>query len=126
VDRDGGSDVGAISACSMPSSRKNHHYVSRRHAHARRPPAKNPSPESASSRAARKSTSFPRASFGSFEAFDRRGAIRLGSPVTVVFGKPLPASYYDDPSAGKERYQIASERIMAEIAKLQPPPVTII
>ena len=35
-------------------------------------------------------------------------------------------SAYDAPKAGKERYQIASERIMAEIAKLHPPPVSVI
>ena len=64
--------------------------------------------------------------FGSFEAFDRRGRLRFGAPVTVVFGRPIPPAVYDDPAAGKERYQVASERIMAEIAKLQPPPVTVI
>ena len=64
--------------------------------------------------------------FGSFEAFDRRGRLRFGAPVTVVFGRPIPPAVYDDPAAGKERYQVASERIMAEIAKLQLPPVTVI
>jgi 1-acyl-sn-glycerol-3-phosphate acyltransferase len=60
--------------------------------------------------------------FGSFEAFGKGDKVpHLGSPVTVVFGKPIPASVYDDPKAGKERYQVASARIMAEIAKLQPP-----
>lgn len=65
--------------------------------------------------------------FGSFEAFGKGAKFpRLGTPVTVVFGPPIPPSAYDDPSAGKERYQLASERIMAEIAKLQPPPTTIL
>jgi 1-acyl-sn-glycerol-3-phosphate acyltransferase len=60
--------------------------------------------------------------FGSFEAFGKGMKVpRLGTPVSVVFGRPLPPAHYDDPRAGKERYQIASERIMAEIAKLQPP-----
>ncbi len=60
--------------------------------------------------------------FGSFEAFGKGMKLpRLGSPVRVVFGKPIPPSVYDDPSAGKERYQRASERIMTEIARLQPP-----
>ncbi len=58
---------------------------------------------------------------GSFEAFGKGRRLRLGTPVTVVFGKPLPPAVYDEPKAGKERAQIASERIMAEIAKLHPP-----
>ncbi|MBI5691530.1 MAG: 1-acyl-sn-glycerol-3-phosphate acyltransferase [Verrucomicrobia bacterium] len=59
--------------------------------------------------------------FGSFEAFGKGRSLRLGTPVNIVFGRPLPASAYDEPKAGKERAQIASERIMAEIARLQPP-----
>ncbi|MDO8541464.1 MAG: lysophospholipid acyltransferase family protein [Opitutaceae bacterium] len=59
--------------------------------------------------------------FGSFEACGKGRRVRLGTPVTVVFGKPIPPAAYDEPKAGKERAQIASERIMAEIAKLQPP-----
>ena len=60
--------------------------------------------------------------FGSFDAFGKGAKVpRLGTPVTVVFGKPIPPAVYDDPGAGKERYQVASARIMAEIAKLQPP-----
>jgi 1-acyl-sn-glycerol-3-phosphate acyltransferase len=60
--------------------------------------------------------------FGSFEAFGKGAKFpRLGTRVTVVFGQPLLPAAYDDPKAGKERYQIASERIMAEIAQLRPP-----
>lgn len=60
--------------------------------------------------------------FGSFEAFGKGAKVpKLGSPVTVVFGKPILPAAYDEPSAGKERYQIASTRIMAEIAKLERP-----
>jgi 1-acyl-sn-glycerol-3-phosphate acyltransferase len=60
--------------------------------------------------------------FGSFEAFGKGAKIpTLGTPVTVVFGRPIPPAVYDDPAAGKERYQIASARIMAEIAKLERP-----
>jgi len=59
--------------------------------------------------------------FGSFEAFGKGRALRLGTPVTVVFGRPLWPAMYDEPKAGKERSQIASERIMAEIAQLQLP-----
>lgn len=60
--------------------------------------------------------------FGSFKAFGRDGKLRLGTPVDVVFGKPLQAAEYDDPKAGKERYLLASQRIMAAISKLELPP----
>lgn len=60
--------------------------------------------------------------FGSFQAFGKGAKFpRLGTPLDVVFGRPILPSVYDDPSAGKERYQIASQRIMAEIAKLEQP-----
>ena len=64
--------------------------------------------------------------FGSYDAFGRGQGMRLGTPVSVVFGKPLPPSAYDDPKSGKERYQRASEAIMAAIAKLELPPVTVV
>ncbi len=60
--------------------------------------------------------------FGSFEAYGKGAKIpRLGTRVTVVFGKPIIPADYDVPSAGKERYQVASERIMSHIAALNPP-----
>ena len=64
--------------------------------------------------------------FGSFEAFGKHGSVRLGTPVTVIFGRPLAPPDYDDPAAGKQRYQIASERIMAQIARLEPPAEQVI
>ncbi len=64
--------------------------------------------------------------FGSFEACGKGRPVRLGTPVSVVFGKPIPPSVYDDPRAGKERAQRASEIIMAEIAKLQRPPERVV
>ncbi|MBS0633095.1 MAG: 1-acyl-sn-glycerol-3-phosphate acyltransferase [Verrucomicrobia bacterium] len=64
--------------------------------------------------------------FGSFEALGKGGKLRLGTPVSIVFGEPIPATVYDAPEAGKERYQVASERIMARIAALQPPRITVI
>jgi 1-acyl-sn-glycerol-3-phosphate acyltransferase len=65
--------------------------------------------------------------FGSFTAFGRGAKVpKVGVPVSVVFGRPLPPSAYDAPDAGKERYQIASNRIMAEIAKLQRPEVPVV
>jgi 1-acyl-sn-glycerol-3-phosphate acyltransferase len=60
--------------------------------------------------------------FGSFEAFGKNTALpRLGTRVSVVFGEALTPATYDAPEAGKERYQIVSERIMARVAALQPP-----
>lgn len=60
--------------------------------------------------------------FGSFEAFGKGAKLpKLGTPLSVVFGRPISPAQYDDPRAGKERYQIASERIMAEIARLEKP-----
>ena len=59
--------------------------------------------------------------FGSFEAYGKGSGLHLMTPVTIVFGEPILPSVYDEPSAGKERYQIASERIMARIAQLHEP-----
>jgi 1-acyl-sn-glycerol-3-phosphate acyltransferase len=60
--------------------------------------------------------------FGSFEAFGKGAKLpKLGTPLSVVFGRPISPAQYDDPRAGKERYQIASERIMAAIARLEKP-----
>ncbi|MBM3842355.1 MAG: 1-acyl-sn-glycerol-3-phosphate acyltransferase [Verrucomicrobia bacterium] len=59
--------------------------------------------------------------FGSHEAFGRDRPLRLGTPVSVVFGAPILPAAYDDPRAGKERAQVASDRIMAHIARLTPP-----
>ncbi|HNC24201.1 MAG TPA: lysophospholipid acyltransferase family protein [Opitutaceae bacterium] len=64
--------------------------------------------------------------FGSYEAFGKGRGLRLGVPVSVVFGPPLAPSDYDEPNAGKERYQIASERIMRRIAELRPPEIRVI
>jgi 1-acyl-sn-glycerol-3-phosphate acyltransferase len=63
--------------------------------------------------------------FGSANAFGKTGGLQPGTPVSVVFGRPLLPSYYD-PGAGKERYQEASERIMAAIAQLQSPEPAVI
>ncbi len=65
--------------------------------------------------------------FGSFEAYGKGVKIpRFGTPVSVVFGAALPPAAYDDPASGKERYQIASERIMRAVAALElPRPVVV-
>jgi len=59
--------------------------------------------------------------FGSFEAYGKGRGLHLGTPVSIVYGRPIPPSAYDEPKAGKERAQIASDRIMSEIARLQMP-----
>jgi 1-acyl-sn-glycerol-3-phosphate acyltransferase len=64
--------------------------------------------------------------FGSFDAYGKGMKWPRPHPTTVVFGRPIPPSVYDEPGAGKQRYQIASERIMAEIALLRPPPERVI
>lgn len=65
--------------------------------------------------------------FGSFEAFGKGMKFpRLGTPLDVVFGPALPPSAYDDPGAGKDRYQLASQRIMDAVARLQRPPVVVV
>jgi 1-acyl-sn-glycerol-3-phosphate acyltransferase len=64
--------------------------------------------------------------FGSFEASSKGGKVRHDSPVTVVFDRPMLPVDYDSPADGKERYQIASERIMARIAALRRPAERIV
>lgn len=65
--------------------------------------------------------------FGSFEAFGKGAKIpRFGTPVSIVFGPPIPASDYDDPSAGKARYEVAAQRIMDRIALLEEPKYAVI
>lgn len=64
--------------------------------------------------------------FNSHIAFGRGGGFRPGTRVSIVYGKPLKPSDYDDPKAGKERYQLASEKIMVAIAALQEPKPTVI
>ena len=64
--------------------------------------------------------------FGSFEALGKGGSLRLGTPVSVMYGRLLQPADYDDPGAGKERYQIAADRIMAAIAAIEMPRVTVV
>jgi 1-acyl-sn-glycerol-3-phosphate acyltransferase len=64
--------------------------------------------------------------FGSFEAFGRGGRLRLGSPVSVVFGRPLSREEYDRPGDGRERYARTAARIMEAITRIEPPPVRVV
>ena len=63
--------------------------------------------------------------FGSATAFGKDGKIRLATPVSIVFGKSLQPADYDNPADGKERYQRASDRIMAAISQI-PAPVPVV
>ena len=65
--------------------------------------------------------------FGSFEAYGKGRLVpRFGTPVTVVFGPPMPATAYDDPAAGRARYETAAQRIMDRIALLREPHYAVI
>ncbi len=64
--------------------------------------------------------------FGSYEALGRGGGLRLGTPVSITYGRPLQPSDYDHPADGKERYPRAAARIMAAIAALEPPRFPIV
>lgn len=64
--------------------------------------------------------------FDSHLAWGRGRRMSPGVAVSITYGKPLQVEDIEDRSAGKQRYQVASERIMAAIAKLQRAPVTII
>lgn len=65
--------------------------------------------------------------YGSFEAFGKgRSYPKFGTPVTIVFGPPIAAADYDEPGAGKDRYQLASERIFERIAALPMPRYAVI
>ena len=63
---------------------------------------------------------------GTYRALGRKGPLRIGAPVSVIFGPPLQPADYDDHAEGKDRYQHASERIMAAIAALELPPPLVI
>jgi 1-acyl-sn-glycerol-3-phosphate acyltransferase len=64
--------------------------------------------------------------FGSFDALGRSHGLRLGTPIHVTYGGILQPRDFDDPAAGKERYQRASEKIMSAIAALEVPPPSIV
>lgn len=65
--------------------------------------------------------------YGSFAAFGKGHKVpRFGTPVSIVFGPPIPACDYDDPTAGKARYETAAQRIMDRIAALPQPVYAVI
>ncbi len=65
--------------------------------------------------------------YDSFDAFGKGRRIpNFGTPVTIVFGEPIPPAAYDDPAAGKARYETAAQRIMDRIASLPRPVYAVI
>lgn len=65
--------------------------------------------------------------YDSFEACGKGQLIpNFGTPVSIVFGQPLAASDYDDPTLGKARYETAAQRIMDRIAALPRPVYPVI
>jgi 1-acyl-sn-glycerol-3-phosphate acyltransferase len=64
--------------------------------------------------------------FNSHCALGRDNVPHLGTPVSVIYGRPLAPGDYDDPAAGKDRYQRASEKIMAAIAALKLSRIAVI
>ena len=64
--------------------------------------------------------------FNSHRAWGRGGSFTPGVPVSIYYGKPLTTADIEDKAAGKERYQVASERIMAAISRLEIPPAVVI
>ena len=65
--------------------------------------------------------------YGSYEAYGKGRLLpRLGTPITIVFGAPISARDYDDPTLGKARYETAAQRIMDRIAALPRPVYPVI
>lgn len=60
--------------------------------------------------------------FGSYESYSRHHRLpTIGTRLTLVYGTPLSPADYDPGGRGKERYQIAAERIMQSIAAIETP-----
>jgi len=64
--------------------------------------------------------------FGSFEAYGKGGRLRLGSQVSVAYGRPLSPSEFDRPEDGKERYSRAAVRIMEAISRIELPRADVV
>ncbi len=126
VDRDGGSDVTAIKR--VPGALKDQKVIILFPEGTRSPDGKLQTAKPGVGMLACRTAVpvVPARIFGSFEAFGRSGKLKPGTPVSVVFGKPIPASVYDDPKAGKERYQRASDTIMSHISALTLPIASVI
>ncbi|MEO5958030.1 MAG: lysophospholipid acyltransferase family protein [Opitutaceae bacterium] len=122
VDRDGGSDVAAIKRVLQALKQEQIIIMFPEGTRSRDGRLQSPKPGVGLFACRAQVPVVPARIFGSFEAFGKGGALpRLGTPVSVVYGRALSPADYDAPDAGKQRYHIASERIMTEIAKLEQP-----
>jgi 1-acyl-sn-glycerol-3-phosphate acyltransferase len=126
VDRDAGSDVAAIKRVLQVLRRDRAMIVFPEGTRTRTGQLQRPKPGVGLLACRTGVAVVPTRIFGTFEAFGRKGPLRIGTPVSVVFGRPLRPADYDDRSEGKERYQHASERIMAAIAALELPQPQVI
>jgi 1-acyl-sn-glycerol-3-phosphate acyltransferase len=126
VDRDGGSDVNAIKR--VLQALKNNKVIILFPEGTRSPDGKLQSAKPGVGLLACRTRVpvVPARIFGSFDAFGRDGKVHVPTAVSVVYGKSISPEEYDDPSAGKERYQRASERIMTHIAALKKPAETVV
>jgi 1-acyl-sn-glycerol-3-phosphate acyltransferase len=127
VDRDGGSDVGAIKRVLQALKEEKVIIMFPEGTRSRDGQLQDAKPGVGLFACRTQVPVVPARIFGSFEALGKGGKLpRFGTEVSVVYGKPMAAADYDDPAAGKERYQVASNRIMAAIARLEPPPTAIV
>lgn len=59
--------------------------------------------------------------FGAYEALPRGSARARFHPITIVIGDPFTLTPEELKAKGREEYQAISDRIMAEVAKIQHP-----
>lgn len=60
--------------------------------------------------------------FGAFDILPRNKILpRAGARVSIVFGKPLEPAFFDPGKADRDRYMVATRRIMSKIAELREP-----
>jgi 1-acyl-sn-glycerol-3-phosphate acyltransferase len=126
VDRDGGSDVGAIKR--VLQAIKENKIIMMFPEGTRTPDGNLQPPKSGVGMFACRTGApvLPARIFGSFAAFGRGGKLRPCTPISIVYGPVLTPADYDDPSRGKERYQHASDIIMSRIARLGLPDPPVI
>jgi 1-acyl-sn-glycerol-3-phosphate acyltransferase len=127
VDRDGGSDVGAIKRVLQALKEEKVIIMFPEGTRSRDGQLQDAKPGVGLFACRTQVPVVPARIFGSFDALGKGGKLpRLGTEVNVVYGKPMRPADYDAPDAGKERYQIASDRIMAAIARIEVPATPII
>ena len=74
-----------------------------------------------------KATVIPTRIFGTFEAFGRHHKLpQLGGSIHIAYGRPMTIDQIDPGKDHPDRYLEASRRIMAQIATLEAPAVTIV